>query len=85
MKMADDLFIYFDGVEAFGHLSGAIQIEIFANTLIASQDDGLQVRRVTTGHLRCSPAAAADLANAIAKALEMLEKASNQPAGTAIN
>ncbi|MFN8704910.1 MAG: hypothetical protein ACK5X0_22685 [Rhodospirillales bacterium] len=84
--MADDLFLYFDGVSAFGHINGAIQIEMSASVLDATEDGGVKVRRVTTGHLRCSPSAAADLAQAIGKALEMLQsKTDPAPASSTIN
>lgn len=76
--MAEDLFVYFDGVSAFGHLNGAIQIELVANALDTAEDGTVEVRRVTTAHIRCSPAAAADLAQAIGKALEMQQSPNHQ-------
>lgn len=77
--MSDDLFVYFDGVEALGQFNGSIQLELVANVLDASEDGGVKVRRVTTAHLRCSPTAAADLAQAISKALEMLKNPDTYP------
>jgi hypothetical protein len=72
-------FVYFDGVACMGTYNGAIQLELAANTLMP---DGASVRVdvLQTAHLRCSPAAAADLRNAIDKALEMLQQGAKQVA-----
>jgi hypothetical protein len=84
--VADDLFLYFDGVSAFGHINGAIQIELAANALDIVEDGTVEVRRVTTAHIRCSPAAAADLAQAIGKALEMQQSPNEKaPASGTLN
>jgi hypothetical protein len=79
VPLSDDLFVYFDGVEALGQFNGSIQLELVANVLDASDDGGVKVRRVTTAHLRCSATAAADLAQAITKALEMLKNPDKNP------
>ncbi len=82
----NDLFVYFDGVSAFGHVNGAIQVELAANALDASEDGSVQVRRVSVAHLRCSPAAAGDLMQALQKALDMLQSSEEAaPASGTLN
>jgi hypothetical protein len=69
-------FIYFDGITAFGTQNGAIQIELAARTMVPAPDGvNIQNEFVATAHLRCSPAAAANLREALEKALEMLNQA----------
>jgi hypothetical protein len=78
-------FIYFDGVAAMGTNHGAIQIELGANVLTP---DGATLRTdaFITAHLRCSPNAAADLRNAIDKALDMLKlPPTNSPPSANVN
>jgi hypothetical protein len=75
-------FIYFDIAPNFGVLAGAVEIELAARTLIPAPDGKTLVQFVGTGHLRCSPAAAAHLREALNKALEMLEHP--QEAATAV-
>ena len=64
--------VYFDGVAALGTLNGAIEIELAARTIAPTTDGGTKVYRIATAHLRCSPAAAADLRNSIDKAFLLL-------------
>jgi hypothetical protein len=75
-------FIYFDGVATFGVHHGAIQIELVANALMP-ESGGVRTDVLVTAHIRCSPTAAADLRQAIDKALNMLNLPSNtqQPFG----
>ena len=75
-------FIYFDGVLCMGTHNGAIQIELAANALMP-EGTGVRIDLLQTAHLRCSPAAAADLQNAIGKALEMLQQGAKQAAAPA--
>jgi hypothetical protein len=65
-------FIYCDGVVTYGVNNGAIQLELGANTIMP---EGLGTRTdvLVTAHLRCSPAAAMGLRDAIDKALAMLQ------------
>lgn len=83
--MSDDLFVYFDGVSAYGQINGAVRIELGAAVLDVGPDGAVHVRNVTTAHLRCSPAAAADLAQAIGKALELLRSPETPPTASQIN
>ena len=69
-------FIYCDGVSAYGSQHGAIQIELAARTMLPLPD-GVTVKNefIVTPHLRCSPAAALALKDAIEKALAQLAEA----------
>ncbi|WFU42052.1 hypothetical protein QA640_06040 [Bradyrhizobium sp. CB82] len=71
-------FIYFDGVSCFGHHNGAIQIELAAN-LLMPVGPGVRVDVIQTGHIRCSPAAAIALREALDKALAMMQQGQQQP------
>jgi len=64
-------FIYFDGVTPYGVNFGAIQIELAANVIMPTTDKATTTAIKITGHLRCSPNAAADLVQALEKAIEM--------------
>lgn len=75
-------FIYFDGASCFGHHNGAIQIELAAN-LLMPVGAGVRVDVIQTAHLRCSPAAAVALREALDKALAMYQHAQPQAQGQA--
>jgi hypothetical protein len=64
-------FIYFDGVASYGVSSGAIQIELAADVIIPGELDA-KTDVVMTAHLRCTPAAAISLQQALNKILEVL-------------
>jgi hypothetical protein len=66
-------FVYFDGASCFGHHNGAIQIELAAN-LLMPVGAGVRIDVIQTGHLRCSPAAAVALREALDKALAMYQQ-----------
>jgi hypothetical protein len=70
-------FVYFDGVSCFGHHNGAIQIELAAN-LLMPVGAGVRIDVIQTAHLRCSPAAAIVLREALDKALAMMQQAQPQ-------
>ena len=48
--------IYFDGVIAWGHRDGIVQLELGANHLVPMGGDSKEVKTkvVVTAHLRCS-------------------------------
>jgi hypothetical protein len=71
-------FLYFDGVSAFGMQNGAIQIELAARTIVPIPDGGTRNEFVATAHLRCSPAAATALKEALDGALAMFAQATQQ-------
>ncbi len=82
-KNVDDApFIYFDLVPTHGLLGGAVQIELAART-ISPLPDGVAtiIEFVTVGRLRCTPAAAVALREAIDKALAMLQPPATVPGG----
>jgi hypothetical protein len=66
--------IYFDLAPTFGLFTGAIQIELFARTLTPHPDGLIGAEFIATAHLRCSPAAAARLRDAINEVLRMAEQ-----------
>lgn len=66
-------FVYFDVAPTFGVMNGAIQIELASRILIPGPE-APESRFLMTGRLRCSPAAAGNLRDAINSALEQLEQ-----------
>jgi hypothetical protein len=80
-------FVYFDITAAHGALNGAIQIELASRILIPRPDGPVEVRFRTTGHLRCSPVAAAQLRDSLNAAIKMIAQPQQQSAaaGTKLN
>jgi hypothetical protein len=74
--------IYFDIAPTFGVMAGAVQIELATRVLVPVEDGNTRAEFVVTGRLRCSPAAIADLKQAIERSLEMLKQIQEQPAGS---
>jgi hypothetical protein len=72
--------VYLDGIAAFGVMNGAVQIELATRRLIPQPQGGVAVEFFCSGHLRCSPAAADQLRNAIGKAMDMLQQPQQGPA-----
>jgi hypothetical protein len=72
-------FVYFDIVAAHGTMNGAVQIELAARILVATQDGGVNPEFMCSGRIRCSPTAAMHLRNAIDLSLKMLEEPEQQP------
>lgn len=73
-------FIYFDVAGAHGIMAGAVQVEMFARTLVPVENGGTRVEFVATCHLRCSPAAAENLRDALNSALRMLKEVQEKQA-----
>jgi hypothetical protein len=79
-KNADSApFVYFDIAPVFGTMAGAIQIELASRILSPTDDRKIATEFVTTGRLRCSPAAARELREAIDKSLELLAQSQEAP------
>jgi hypothetical protein len=57
-------YVYFDKVGAHGVMNGAVQMELASRILVPLSDGGVEIRFATSGRLRCSPAAAAQLRDA---------------------
>ena len=70
--------IYFDIIGAYGTMNGSIELELATRILVPKPDGSTEVRFLSTGRLRCSPAAAVNLRNGLDAALRMLEQ-SQQP------
>jgi len=71
-------FVYFDGVMTAGVHHGTIQLELAAGTLVPTPDGKTTTVHVITGHLRCSPSAAASLRQAIDGVLLLLAPTKGQ-------
>jgi hypothetical protein len=66
--------VYFDIVGAYGTFHGAIELELATRIVIPRADGSTEVKFVSSGRLRCSAAAAANLRGGIDGALKMLEQ-----------
>jgi hypothetical protein len=71
--------VSFDIAPAHGVLGGAVQVELASRTLNPQADGSVDIKFVTSGRLRCSPAAAMHLRNSLEAALKMLEQPQPQP------
>jgi len=76
--------IYFDIIGAYGTMNGSIELELATRILVPKPDGTTEVRFLSTGRLRCSPAAAVNLRNGLDAALKMLEQ-SQQPNPVAVS
>jgi hypothetical protein len=76
--------IYFDIIGAYGTMNGSIELELATRILVPKPDGTTEVRFLSTGRLRCSPAAAVNLRNGLDAALKMLEQ-SQQPNPAAVS
>jgi hypothetical protein len=66
--------VYFDIVAAYGTMHGTVEVELATRVLIPKPDGATEVKFLSSGRLRCSPTAAANLRNALDAALKMLEQ-----------
>ncbi len=78
-------FVYFDAAPTYGSMNGAVQIELASRTLTPTggRPGDIAVEFVINTHLRCSPAAALSLRDAIDAALELLKQPQTSPAAAA--
>jgi hypothetical protein len=82
---SDAPIVYFDLIAANGIMNGAVQIELAGRNLIPTVNGGVRVELVTTGRLRCSPAAAQNLILALQGSLKMLDQAQEGAAAPKLN
>lgn len=75
--------VSFDIAPAHGVLAGTVQVELASRTLNPLADGSVEIKFVTSGRLRCSPAAAMHLRNSLDAALRMLEQPQPSPAAAA--
>jgi hypothetical protein len=66
--------VYFDIVGAYGTMNGAVEIELATRVLVPKPDGSTDVKFLSSGRLRCTPVAAANLRNSLDAALKMLEQ-----------
>jgi hypothetical protein len=66
--------VYFDIVGAYGTMNGSIELELATRILVPKPDGSTEVKFVSSGRLRCTPNAAANLRNGLDSALKMLEQ-----------
>jgi hypothetical protein len=71
--------VYFDIAGAYGTFQGAIEIELATRILVPKPDGSTDVKFLSSGRLRCSPAAAVNLRNGLDAALKMLEPQQTNP------
>jgi len=69
-------FIYFDAAPTYGTLNGAVQVELVSRVMSPSGPGttDIAVEFLITGHIRCSPAAAVSLRDALNSAMELLQQ-----------
>jgi hypothetical protein len=65
--------VYFDIVAAHGVLNGIIELELASRALTPTSDGKVRVSFATACRVRCSPAAAGFLRDALQKTIEMFE------------
>jgi hypothetical protein len=75
--------VYFDIVGAYGTMNGSIELELATRILVPKPDGSTEVKFVSSGRLRCTPNAAANLRNGLDSALKMLEHPEAKMAGVA--
>lgn len=71
--------VYFDIIGAYGTMHGAIEVELATRILVPKPDGSTEIKFLSSGRLRCSPAAATSLRSALDAALKMLEQPQPEP------
>jgi hypothetical protein len=66
--------VFFDIVGAYGTMNGSIAVELATRILVPKPDGSTEVKFLSSGRLRCSANAAANLRNGLGAALKMLEQ-----------
>jgi hypothetical protein len=71
--------VYFDIVGAYGTFHGTVEIELATRIVVPRADGSTDVKFLSSGRLRCSATAAANLRNGLDAALRMLEQPHANP------
>ena len=71
--------VYFDIIGAYGTMHGAIEVELATRILVPRADGSTEIKFLSSGRLRCSANAAANLRNSLDAALKMLEQPHADP------
>jgi hypothetical protein len=66
--------VYFDNVPTFGSYVGIIELQLSTRVLLPKPDGGVIVENMSTAHLRCPPASAQALIEALQRGLKMYEQ-----------
>jgi hypothetical protein len=66
--------VYFDIVGAYGTMNGSIEVELATRILVPKPDGSTEVKFISSGRIRCTANAAANLRNGLDAALKMLEQ-----------
>lgn len=72
-------FIVFDGAPVYGHLNGLVEVTLTGRAMGLKSDQTVGVDVVAVSHLRCSLQAAANLRDALDKALTMATGQTDEP------
>src|SRR3954469_25343894 len=66
--------VYFDIVGAYGTMNGSVEVELATRILVPTPDGSTEVKFISSGRIRCTANAAANLRNGLDAALKMLEQ-----------
>lgn len=66
--------VYFDIVGAYGTMNGSVEVELATRILVPKPDGSTEVKFISSGRIRCTANAAANLRNGLDAALKMLEQ-----------
>lgn len=66
--------VYFDIVGAYGTMNGSVEVELATRILVPKPDGSTEVKFISSGRIRCTANAAANLRNSLDTALKMPEQ-----------
>lgn len=67
-------FVFFDNVPLYGTFGGNVEVELAARVLMPKPGNQVAVELVCAAHLRCSPASAMMLIDALQKSLALFDR-----------
>ena len=73
--------VYFDIVGAYGTMNGSIEIELATRILVPKPDGSTEVKFISSGRLRCTQNAAANLRNGLDVRIEDAGAAAGERGG----